>query len=194
MEIDALVQSKIDLDTEFQAPLETLSQEEADQAIAEKKSELIKAEFTSLSEKTSKADELAKNYKIRAEKAEAAAKQPKGEPETPKTSAMDLKDIRALQDVHDDDVDEVVEYAKFKGVSVAEVKKSPVIQAHLRTREEERKTAVATNTGPSGKGSSKVSGDSWLDVAATENALPDSDEEMTKLSRAFVEKRSKNLK
>ena len=190
VDVKTLVDKKLSEDTEFQATLADMSEEDQTQAVADKREELIASEFA-------KQEELASNQKIRDEKAEALEKQLKNqpekkeEPETPKTPEMSLKDIRALQDVHDDDVDEVIEYAKFKGISVAEVKKSPVIQAHLRTREEERKTAAATNIGPSGKGSSKVTGDSWLDVAATENALPDSDEEMTKLSKAFVEKRSR---
>lgn len=80
---------------------------------------------------------------------------------TSKSPGMDLKDIRALQDVHDDDVDEVTDFAKFKGISVAEAKKHPVMQSLLKTRAEERASAAAANTGSS-KRVSKESGEALL--------------------------------
>src|SRR3990167_8840786 len=114
----ASIEEKINSDTDFQATLADLSDEDKETAITEKRTELIDAELA-------KEAELATNYKVRAEKAEALAKQlkikPEDKPEAPTTPELSLKDIRALQDVHDDDVDELVEYAKFKGVSVAEI-------------------------------------------------------------------------
>ena len=117
-------------------------------------------------EELTKAQELAKNYKVRAEKAERLLKQTKvvkpESSETPKHSDMSLKDIRALQDVPDEDVDEVIDFAKYKGVSVAEAKKSPVMQILLKTKKEERATAEATNTTPARRGSSKASDEDLL--------------------------------
>src|SRR3990167_6957742 len=119
----ASIEEKINSDTDFQATLADLSDEDKETAITEKRTELIDAELA-------KEAELATNYKVRAEKAEALAKQlkikPEEKPEAPKTpEPLSLKDIRALQDVHDDDVDQVTEYAKFKNISVAEAKKLP---------------------------------------------------------------------
>ena len=112
--------------------------------------------------KLAKATELANNYKIRAEKAEAEIKKAKAEVEpskkpeeeelpkkpmettTPKNE-FSLSDIRALNDVHDDDVNTVVDWAKFKKISIAEAKKTSEIQTLLREKTEERKTAEATN-------------------------------------------------
>lgn len=145
-----------------------------------------------LTAKLSKAEEIAKNQKIRAEKAEQElralkktpmAEKPK-EKETPKNEPeMSLKDIRALQDVHDDDVDEVIDFAKYKGVTIAEAKKSTVIQTLLRTKEEERKTAEATNVSGARRGSSKVTGEELLNRAAKEDLT---DEEMVLAARARI--------
>jgi len=77
----------------------------------------------------------------------------------PSNEGMSLKDIRALQDVNDEDVDEVIEYAKFKGVSIAEAKKTSVIQNILRDKEEVRKTANATNTSGSKRNAKDISAD-----------------------------------
>ena len=136
-------------------------------------------------EELKKAQELATNYKVRAEKAEALAKQLKKpeEKEAPKTSEKSeysLQDIRALQDVHDDDVDEVVEFARFKGISITEAKKSLTVQNLLNAKKEERKTAEATNVGGSRKGSSKASAEE-IHEKAMSGQVPESDEDMKKM-------------
>lgn len=137
--------------------------------------------------KLKKAEELANNYKIRAEKAEALAKQLKKpeEKETPKNSEYSLKDIRALSDIHDEDVDEVVEFAKFKGISVAEAKKNLTIQNLLKAKDEERKTAGAANIGGSRHATSKATGESLLEKAES-GQVPESDEDIRKLSEAKI--------
>jgi len=102
------------------------------------------------------------------------------EDEPPKKSEYSLQDIRALQDVHDDDVDEVVEFAKFKGISISEAKKSLTVQNLLNAKKEERKTAEATNVGGSRKGSSKSSAEE-IHEKAMSGQVPESDEEMKKM-------------
>jgi len=138
--------------------------------------------------KLSKAEEIAKNQRIRAEKAEAELKalkkpQPKVETETPKNEGMSLKDIRALQDVADEDVDEVLDFAKYKGISVAEAKANPVIQTLLKTRQEERATANASSTGNSKKGTKRNSGEEILNNFK-QGKVPESDEDIAKLVEA----------
>jgi len=61
---------------------------------------------------------------------------------------VSLKDQMALMNakVHEDDVEEVMDYAKYKGISLTEALKSPVIQATIKDRMEHRQTASATNT------------------------------------------------
>lgn len=66
--------------------------------------------------------------------------------ESAKSPNMDLKDIRALQDVHDDDIEEVIEFSKYKKISVAEAKRHPAVQSLLKTRVEERASALAAST------------------------------------------------
>lgn len=108
-----------------------------------------------------------------------------------KAEALNLKDIRALQDVHDDDVDEVVEFAKFKGISIAEAKKTPTMQNLLRAKEEERTTAQAANTGQSKRSSSKASDESLLDKFS-KGELPA--EDIEKAVRARLERKRQGLK
>ena len=121
-------------------------------------------------EATVKAMENYKDQQIRAEQAEDKAKKkyakpaetgeptPKNKEEETSKNDYSLQDIRALGDVHDDDVDEVVEYAKQKGIDIAEAKKTPMIQGFLRDMTEKRKTAKATNTGKGKRGTTKISG------------------------------------
>src|SRR3990167_6886876 len=191
MEIHALVEKKLSEDTDFQATLADMSEEDQAQAIADKKTELIDAEY-------SKAEELANNQKIRAEKAEALAKQlkikPEEKPEPPKMpESLSLKDIRALQDVHDDDVDQITEYAKFKSISVAEAKKLPEMQALLRTKQEERETAAATNTGGGKRTTSKNTPEAILERAEA-GELPEDDEGIKALSEARLQQKLDRIK
>ena len=134
-----------------------------------------------------KAKELAENYKVRAEKAEALAKSLKPkveEKETPKNE-MSLKDIRALQDVHDDDVDFVVNWAKANNKTIAEARKDKDVQYVLSGHAEERKTAEAANVGTGRKAVSKTSGDDLLQEAMSGGSIPGDDEGIKKLVQAM---------
>ena len=187
----ASIEEKINSDTDFQATLAEMSEKDQTQAIADKRTELIDAELA-------KEAELANNYKVRAEKAEALAKQlkikPEEKPESPKTpEPLSLKDIRALQDVHDDDVDQVTEYAKFKNISVAEAKKLPEMQALLRTKQEERETAAATNTGGGKRTTSKNTPEAILERAEA-GELPEDDEGIKALSEARLQQKLDRIK
>lgn len=69
------------------------------------------------------------------------------EPEPVKKSLKErILEGKILNEIHEDDVEEVAEYAERKGVPLYEAAKSPYIQAFLKTRQEERKTAEAANT------------------------------------------------
>lgn len=147
-----------------------------------------------------KADELEKNYQVRLKKAEAnklKAQAEKAEQEarnlrtpaekpTPKNeddSLKDLLNLKALTDVHDDDVAEVMKWAKFNNVSVAEAKRSPVMQSYLKNREEERKSAEVTNTGGGRRAVSRNT-DSEILARAYKGELPERDDDIMKLSEA----------
>lgn len=106
-----------------------------------------------------------------------------GETEKPKSDSMSLKDIRALQDVDDEDVDEVIDFAKYKGISIADAKKSPVIQTLLKTKAEERKTAQATVVSTQRR-STKPTVDLVEKIQKYELSSP---EEMKEAAKAFVQ-------
>lgn len=152
----SLVQAEIDGDTEFQTSLADLGDDEKAEALSSKRQELTDAKYSSLKSEKVKADELAGNYKTRAEKAEGKKKEkPDGEEgdggKAPKDTAeegqqLSQKDwlLLAKADVHQDDVDDIVEYAAFKKISIAEALKSSTIKAILADKAEARKTADAT--------------------------------------------------
>lgn len=197
MDIDSLVNEKIEADAEFQANLTDLSEEEKNQLIAEKKAELVKAEFNALDEKATKAEEIAHNQKVRAEKAEAGLKA-KSEKETPKNDQtiqenLSLKDIRALQDVHDDDIEEVTAFAKFKGITVAEAKKNPVMTLLLKTRAEERASAQVTSTAPLRRGSGGAEETVILDNFS-KGIVSEKSEDIEKLVAAQLAQRNVKVK
>lgn len=94
------------------------------------------------------------------------------------------KDVIALSKVHDDDIDQVMEWAKFKGVSIAEALKDQTLSQILNVNEETRKTALATQTGRSGRASSKVSGEDLLRKAEQTGEIPTTEEGMAEIIRA----------
>jgi len=183
-DIYAIIDEKIEADTEFQDSLTDLSDEDKQQLIAEKKSELVKSEFSALLEKTKKAEEIKENQEIRAKKAEMLAKTLKLEKETPKND-FSLNDIRALSDVHDEDVEEVVNLAKLRNISVAEAKKDQYIIAYLKTRIEERASAANTNTNTTRRTNFKTPDEEL--VKKVKNNEDMTDDEMKLAARQMVE-------
>lgn len=178
VDLDTLVQEKIEADADFQEEIALLEDDERETKLEEKRKEVLSLEF----ERLSKADELAKNYKTRAEKAEAEAKKQKhtagDQPETPKQEGnrddLTSKDLFALMkaNVHEDDVDEIVEYARYKKISVAEALKAPVIATTLEKNEEARKVADATNT-RSNRSTRKSTTDAELLNRAAKGEIPE---------------------
>ena len=180
----ASTQEKLDSDVDFQASLEGLTEEDKTNALEAKRQELLDAEVSQLAEladKATKAEEIARNQKIRAEKAEAEAKKPKKEDR--KEDNLSIKDWKALQDVPEEDIDEVIDFAKYKGVSIAEAKANPVVQTILKTRQEERKTAQATATSQSRKTSVKTGANELVKRASEYSLNPD---EMKEAAAAVI--------
>jgi len=135
-----------------------------------------------LKERLAKAEELAKNYKIRAEKAEKNHKKevvqaPQASTELPLTTdAIAL--LRA--GVPEEDESVVLKYAKGLGVTVKEALQDDVVKEILKRNAEERKSNSAAHTGDTRRGTAKVS-DEQLLLNASKGDLPDSDEEMKRL-------------
>jgi len=164
--------------TEEVTPEVTPEETPEEETVEELRERLTKAE-----EAKKKSDDLANNYKIRAEKAEKGIKKPVTEEK--KTGDLSSKDIFAIMNakVAEEDIDEVVDYAKFKGISVGEALKTSTIKATLSERDEQRKTAMATNTGAARRGSSSASVESLLDNAV-KGTLPESDKDIERLMQA----------
>lgn len=149
--------------------------------------EVVSDSFDQSQEETdrlSKAEELARNYKIRAEKAERELKakvQPSQSP-TQEVGDMSKRDLYALMNakVHEEDVDEVAKWAKFNNITVTDALKDNVMKTLLRDREEKRKIAQATNTGGGRPTSSRLSDEALLDKAQR-GQLPESDADIQRL-------------
>jgi hypothetical protein len=109
-----------------------------------------------------KAEELANNYKIRAEKAEKLAKQKQSEPSKQVTPELDNATLARIYGIEEEDFEEVLDMAKFKKLSIAETLKLGATKAILAEKAEFRKTAEVSNTGNARRGTSKVSDDVLL--------------------------------
>lgn len=170
MRCNTLIKLSMEQEDDLQ---EVLNPEEVAEPISAEESFLETDELT-------KAQQLAQNYKIRAEKAERENKQLKTpkhvESATPTNAEISLKDQYALMEakVPIEDLDEVIDYASHKKIPIAEALKTTVIKAVLSERAEQRATAQAASTGPAKRATSKASDESLLEKLETGD-LPEED-------------------
>lgn len=124
-----------------------------------------------------KAQEVADNYKKRAEKAEKKAK------DAPAAPKMELSqtDVIAIakSDIHEEDIERVTKFAQMEGISVKEALGNDDMKAILDRRSETRKAAEASNTKSNKGGSTASTGSSLLEQANAGN-LPDA-KDLTKM-------------
>ncbi len=181
--LDALIQEKLDTDLDFQDSLDVLNDDEREQAVKEKRSELRNQEYSSLIEKSKKNEELATNYKIRAEKAEKGKPKDVDENTTKTDSNLSTTDLYSLMTakVPQEDVDEVVKSAKLLGKSIPEALADETVQAILNTRAEHRTTAKATNTQVARSGAKRVTDQEILDKASKGDFPDKGSDEATRL-------------
>jgi hypothetical protein len=134
-----------------------------------------------------KAKEIADNQRIRAEKAEGKIKTEKTQVKSSKSPELSTMDIIALTkaNIETEDIEEVMDYAKFKGISIADALKSSVVKATLSERAEQRNVSLATNTGGSKRGVARVS-DETLVANAQKGNLPESDADIDRLMKAMM--------
>lgn len=192
-ELDASITSRIEADTDFQATLEGLSDEDRNQSISDRKSEELNKELSSLkegSEKAKKAQELADNYKIRAERAE---KDLKAKGEKVEGQSLTTKDALALVNakVSDEDYDEVIRVSKILDKTIGETLKDKTMQSILSERVEERRTAELAQTGKNRRGESKTTGEDILAKAEKTGEVPDDEEGLKKLFQARLARKVK---
>lgn len=152
-ELDAVVQAKIDGDTDFIESIANLSDEDKTTAINEKREEIIKEEWKNLTEFAKTRDQVAKDKEAWAKKLE---KDKKDKP-TPQGDDLSPKDwmYLAKADVHDDDIDRVVKFSKLEGITVQEALKHSDLKAIISSRAEARKSAEAISVKPSSRGAQK---------------------------------------
>lgn len=93
--------------------------------------------------------------------------------------------------VPDEDVEEVKAYARSHKITATEALKREEVKAILKVRDEYRKTADASSTGSTRRGSSKISDDTLLSNASKMN-LPDSDEDIQRLILARQKAKKNN--
>lgn len=92
--------------------------------------------------------------------------------------------ILAKANVTEEDLDTVLEWAKFKKLSVSDTLKDPTLKNILATKDEERKTALATQTRGGARGSAQLSGEDILAKAEQTGEVPDTTEGMQELFKA----------
>lgn len=141
--------------------------------------------------------ELADNYKIRAEKAEAKVKKiPKVEKVEVSEDNLSTKDVLALtsSNISADDYDEVIRVSKILGKDVNEALQDPTLKTILATRAEERTTADATNTTTQARGSNKTDGEALLKKAESGGEMPQDEEGFKKLAEAQMARKKANAK
>jgi hypothetical protein len=172
------------MDNEQNGVQDNLNPEEVMDNESEETVESLKAKIQELQSAKEKADEIARNQKIRAEKAELEKKSPKGD-SLKKSNELSQTDVIAIikNNVDEEDIPDVADFAKLKGISIAEALKTPIIKTILKEKQEERSVAEATHTGVSRKGASKVS-DETLIANARAGKMPETEADMKRLIEA----------
>lgn len=140
-----------------------------------------------LRSRLAKQEEIANNYKIRAEKAEKKAKEVTVAPRQTNAKKEDLSssDIYALmsQKVPQEDISEVKDYATLKGISIKEALESNFVKTILNEKAEMRNVAEATNTGSARRTSNQMSEETLIEKAS-KGEFPESDKDLERLIKA----------
>ena len=187
VELNTLVQQKIEADSEFQSQLADLSEEEKTARQAER----MKAEMDNEIQRIGKDAENYKAQKIRAEKAE---KELKSEKAQVKPDSLSPKDYLALTSasVNPEDFDEISDFATFRKISIGEALKNKTLQLILSERAEERATELATAARARRPAQDNEARGEALIAKARLGELPDSDEGIEKLVSAEMEAKTKH--
>lgn len=113
----------------------------------------------------------------------------------PKTTKLDYGQKAYLAATHGikdaEDISFVETAMKNSGQTLEQVLSDQYVLGKLKQMQDERITGNATNTGKTRRGSATKTGDNLLEKAEESGDLPDSDEEMTKLTDARMAKKQK---
>lgn len=177
-DLDAVVQGEIDNDQDFQASIADLPDEDKSTKIAEKKWEVVKGKFGTLSQQAKDFETKFNDQRTRAEKAEATLKKKSaGGEEPPKKDddALSTKDVLVLSksNVHEDDIEYLINQRKATGKSISDLLKDDDVQVVLNARTEKRKTADAANVKPARPGTRKPDGSTLVKELESEGKVPE---------------------
>lgn len=136
---DEVIAQRIESDTDFQASILDLTDDEKATKLAEKRSEVMSAVWSETATEKAKFESDYQNAKTRAEKAEALAKDNEG-----KLSPEDAL-LLMQNNVHREDIAELQRTAKILGVGLEDALKDSVTQTILQRRADARKAALAAN-------------------------------------------------
>ncbi len=131
-----------------------------------------------------KQKQIAENQRIRAEKAEKRDKPEVSKVAPTKQSDLTVADIIAISNAkieENEDIEKVTKWAKFNQISISEAIKSSEMKAYLSGKDELRKTAQATSTGTSRRGSASIT-DGQLLANAEKGIMPESDADYDRLA------------
>ena len=167
-DVYTLVDEQISNDSEFQTSLESMDDSEKETAISDKKTKLVKARFAKQGEDLKKTKKAYDSTKIRAEKAEAAAKKAKDNksPENKQPDATDygkLAYLRSKGVKHPDDVKVVTEEAERLKLPIEEILGMTHIKGKLKDAKDQREAELGMPESKGGKSvGNKGSVEYWL--------------------------------
>lgn len=147
--------------------------------------ENLKKQNKQLFERTKKAEGFEKNTEGKWIKKQAPAEnkeKPESKKDTSSEQAITPTDMFILMKsgVEAEDISDIADYAKFKGIGIAEALQSEVMKSILAEKTEKRKVADGTHTGDAPRSSGKIS-DEKLMSDAKKGIMPEKDEDMDRL-------------
>jgi hypothetical protein len=154
---------------ETEEVLKTEEVEEVDGAEAEETEDIeaIKEKNKRLFERAKKAEAEAKILKAeRLKKEEKAKAEPQPSQKQDGLTSMDAIVLMGAKVTEKEDIEMVAEYAKFKGIPIADALKSSIVKAELAEKAELRSTAAATNTGNARRGTARPTDEQIVSSAA----------------------------
>jgi hypothetical protein len=99
-----------------------------------------------------------------------------------------IRELRAISDLTDEDAEYVANYAEKFNTSISAARKDKDVQAVLSVRAEERRTAEATASGNTRRGTGKVSAETLLEEAER-GKIPENEADITRVIEARFKKK-----
>lgn len=107
----------------------------------------------------------------------------------PKLSTFDMLALQKANIETEEDLEEVTRWADYNKISVAEALKSNILKTVLTEKSEQRKSAMAVNTGTGRRAAGGAVSDERLLSDAEKGILPDSTEDIQRLTMLRMKNR-----